>query len=510
MLPPLHSRHLRLAALLLPLLGLFSCAGSRSEIHVAPVYSRLSMAGGDTESEALGGALVTRRDGATNKLKYWALKPLVSWKRVGEARSFSWFLPPFGTRRSSPEEKVTQLLPVFRYASQTPEKGPDTWSLLTLPGIYWAKTPNGETRRAWLPFAGVLEHFFSYDRIEFVLFPLFMRTVRNGRTSYHFLWPIFSLGTEAGGTAWRAWPLVTNNRWEGRYERWSFLWPFFSHQENDLNKPDAEKQRAWMIWPLIGKSSRESSRAWTFLWPFFGYSSDDDTGFWAWDGPWPLVMFQGGDPARAKRQRVWPLYSYYEGDGLKSRYFLWPLFNVREEEYPEYSKKTRYLFPLWHGWERTREADGLKSRWRKAWPLFRSFKDEVADEEMLAFPALNPFWRLQFVDEHYTWMWELWTQERRFDQVRERAWLGLWHREKDRDEDRSSLSGLWAQREYSRRGVPVSETSLLFGLLRWRHEPGQGRTLLAPAFPGPGWPLERTPSSLPSLDQAPPAPAVDN
>ena len=500
----------RLCALLLALLSLFSCAAARSEINLAPLYSRLSTAGGDTETEALGGALVTRRDGTTGQLEYWALRPLTSWRRVDEARSFSWFLPPFGTRRSSPEETVTQMLPVFRYASQTPENGSDTWSLLTLPGIFWAKTHHGEIRRAWLPFGGVLEHFFSYDRIEFLLFPLFVRTTRNGRVSYHFLWPIFSLGTGAGGTAWRAWPLVTNNRWEGRYERWSMLWPFFSYQQNDLNKPESEHQRTWMIWPLVGQASRERARSWTFLWPFFGFSSDDDTGFWSWDGPWPLVMFQGGDPKRAKRQRVWPLYGHYEGDGLKSRYFLWPLFNVREEQYLESKKNTRYLFPFWHGWERTRNSDGLKARWRKLWPLFRSYQDEITDEELFAFPSLNPFWRLQFVDEHYTWMWELWTKERRFDQQRERAWLGLWHREKDRDEDRRSLSGLWAKRDYSRRGVPVSETSLLFGLLRWRHEPGQGRTLLAPAFPGPGWPLERVPSSLPFLDESTSVPPARN
>jgi hypothetical protein len=34
----------------------------------------------------------------------------------------------------------------------------------------------------------------------------------------------------------------------------------------------------------------------------------------------------------------------------------------------------------------------------------------------------------------------------------------------------------------------VRETSLLFGLLRWRASHKGGVELLAPAFPGPGWP----------------------
>ena len=72
----------------------------------------------------------------------------------------------------------------------------------------------------------------------------------------------------------------------------------------------------------------------------------------------------------------------------------------------------------------------------------------------------------------------------------------LWRREKDRDEDRRSLSMVWARRDYSVAGAPVRETSLLLGLVRWRSGPN-GFGFLQPAFPGPGWPLERVPSTLP-------------
>ncbi len=496
-----------LALWLASIAGLAGCATGRTEIHLAPLFTEVSVAGGDSEVEALGGAVLTRRD-PLGRMNYWALRPLVSWRRIDEARSFSWFLPPFGTRRSSHQEKVTQLLPIFRYSYQSRPEGTDTWDFFSLPGIFWAKTKSGDTRRAVFPFGGVLEHFFSYDRIDFAAFPLFLRTQRHGRTAYHFLWPFFTWANGAGGNSWRVWPLATRNRWEGRYDRWSVLWPFFQYQRNDLNKPERFHQRVLNLWPFFGRSSREGSRSTTALWPFFGYTSDDNTGFWAWDGPWPLVLFQGGDPNRAVRRRVWPFYSYYKGDGLTSRYFLWPFINVRDEVYPDGEKHTGYVFPFWHGWQRTRREDGLTSTWRKFWPIFRSYNDQVRDEELLAFPAFNPLWRLQFVDEHYTWMWELWTQERRFDQLRQRSWAGLWRREKDRDEDRRSLSGLWASRKYSLGGQQARETSLLFGLLRWRHVAGKGRQLLAPAFPGPGWPLDRVPSTLPALDETPMGPGV--
>ena len=79
---------------------------------------------------------------------------------------------------------------------------------------------------------------------------------------------------------------------------------------------------------------------------------------------------------------------------------------------------------------------------------------------------------------------------------RERSWLGIWRREKDADEDRKYFSGLWAQREYSRRGERVTETSFLFGLLRYRRSRADGLQLLPPGLPGPGWPRERIPNSI--------------
>ena len=206
-------------------------------------------------------------------------------------------------------------------------------------------------------------------------------------------------------------------------------------------------------------------------------------------------MFQQpGTSGQALRERVWPLYSRFEGDGLDSRYVLWPFYNVRQEEYPRVTKDTTYLFPFWHAWNKEDEELG-RSEWRKLFPLWRSYRAEEPEEEFQAIPALNPFYRLDFIDEHYAWMWELYAERRVEDRVRQRSWLGLWRREKDRDEDRRSLSMAWARRDYTLGGEPVSETSLLLGLLRWRSGP-DGFGFLPPAFPGPGWPLRRVPSSV--------------
>jgi hypothetical protein len=499
--PPHHDPGpLALLALMLPVwvFGSSSCAGPGQERHFAPLYSELSIAGGDHEIEALAGSFLLRRDGQTGQIKYWALRPFLSDEVVSDTRRSGQILPPLGIYRRKPEEDVFQFLPLLRFARQYPVGAPSTWSLLAMPGIYWAKTNDGRVVRAWFPFGGVVEGFLSFDRAVFAAFPLYSRTERNGRISRNFLWPIFRYTNGTGGPSWRVWPLFGVNRFEGRYERWFFLWPIFNWQRNDQLL--AHDEYSWLVWPLFGRRKQGAATSWTALWPLFGYSHNSENGFWAWDGPWPLVVFQEpGSSGQAARERVWPFYSRFDGDGLHSRYILWPFYNVRREEYARMTKDTSYFFPFWHAWDKRDRHEGT-SHWRKLFPVYRSFHAEKGDEHMVAFPALSPFWRLKFIDEHYAWMWELYNERRVEDRLRERSWLGLWRREKDRDEDRRSLSMIWARRDYSMNGEPVSETSILLGLIRWRSSAASSG-FLRPAFPGPGWPMERLPSSLPTEQQ---------
>lgn len=488
------------------------CAGADVERSLAPLVSRHSAAGGDAEIEALGGMLLLRRDVHTGARTYWAVRPLISSRIEPDGDRFVSFLPPLGFLKEDAAEDstVAQLLPIARYAKRKLDSGFTEWSLLVLPGIYWAHKEDGRVQRAFFPIIGWVERFFSVDDAKFFLFPLWLRTERYGRVTDHFLFPFFSLSRGTGGTAWRVWPLVGHNRWEGRYSRRFFLWPFFHLQHNGQNLRPSEQQHVWMFWPFFGRSVRGEARSTMVLWPFFGYTSDPETGFWAYDGPWPLVVFQGGDPERATRQRVWPFYSRFEGEGLTQTWSPWPIVNRRREVYPDGEKRAFNVLPFWRSHERTftdlpgrgmRAGGPLaadrrpldRERWRKLWPFFRTRSGPA--EGHWAFPDPNPFQELDFLDEHYAWLWELYARSRNEDTVRSRSWLGLWRREKDRDEDRRTLSVLWSARDYTRAGREVRERSWLFGLVRYRVTKGEGWSLLPPSFPGPGWPIQRVPRS---------------
>jgi len=477
----------QLLGLVAGVLLLAACASLEQEKHVAPLFTEVSSAGGGTVVDALGGAILTRRD-ASGRAFVRAVRPFWFEDTPNEKVQLTRFLVPFGNGVETPSQETWRLLPIYHYNRRVLD-GKEQRTLIALPGIYWSER-EGRILRAWFPFAGVLEVFLSFDRIEFVLWPIWIRTERHGRVTTSFLWPIFSYTKNAGGPSWCVWPLYGRNYRAGMWDRRFFLWPVFHVQHNNLDGGPDQQETKWMVWPLLGRTQRGSYRGTTVLWPFFGYSRDPETGFWAWDGPWPLVRFQRGGKGDYERSRVWPFYGYYRGDGIELHSYLWPFLGTRHEEYRDLEKDSEYLIPLWQYRRTLRRSDGRTTERRKLWPIFWLATD--GPNRSFAFPALNPLWHTPAIDRAYAWIWELFTENRTPRTRRQRSWLGLWRRELDEYEDRASLAGLWARRKYRRDGERVRETSLLFGLLRWRTGGSDSIQLLPPAMPGPGWPLVRS------------------
>lgn len=481
------------------------CAAPGSDLDLGPLGARFERAGGGRELELLGGVWISRQPGdrtaspgspapdGQDAERLWALRPLVS-RRTTEDAARTRFLAPLGSSLQTSEGTTSYLLPLYYYRSHEDQFGARQRSLITLIGILWSQSDASadDARKrellAWFPFAGRATNFLTYDEISFFLFPLYLRTLREGRTNWNVLFPIFNWASGGGGSGWHVWPLYGENVLAGRYDRRFLLWPIFHWHRNELAKPADKQQTKLAALPLVGTTSVGTYRSWTFLWPFFGWARDPERGFWALDCPWPLVRLQGGgqNPLAEERTRVWPFYSHYHAEGLDATSYVWPIYQERHEDYGEVRRDSTYLLPFWQHWERTdSSASGTLGveRFTKLWPLYQ--ESEIGGERRTAFPALSPLWRLEDLEFHYSWMWELYAREEDArGAVHERGWLGLWRRERDANEVRTALGPLWARRGDVQGGF--SEHSLLFGLLRWRHDQ-DGWSLLAPAFPGPGW-----------------------
>jgi len=484
------------------------CAISGTDKNLAPLYTRVSTADGYDEIEAGLGSILVRRKGYRGPVESWALRPLMDHTNTGPDSFERWYLYPFGLQRTTATESVGQVLPVFRYHERYEGDKTVESSFISIIGIYWATFPNGSSVRAWIPFGGRLKNSFTFDELNFFMFPLYAQSERAGRTNYHFLFPVFQYGFGRYGRDWRIWPVIGRKKMDGLHDRWFFLWPVFQYHQNNLKAPEELHETKWMIFPLFGHTKVGTFDSWTALWPFFGYSRDTKSDFWAWDGPWPLVRVQRpGDSGNATRTRFWPFYSSFDDGRARRKDYLWPLGGHSDDTYKgeqsdEYKIHRSFFIPVWQHWRR-KEFDDTSSGLSRIWPLYTHSWDH--DTHRRSFPALVLPWYFPEFQKRWTWMWELYAREENEEQGtrRERSWLGLYRREKDKDEDRRYLSVLWARRKYSLRGEPVRETSLLFGLIRWRSSPSNGFEMLPPGMPGPGWPRERVPNSLlPPLESA--------
>ncbi len=471
------------------------CATFAQDVHLAPLFSNLSMAGGGRELEAVAGAVRVRHASPEAPWRDWALRPLVMEARDERGDSLMHFLVPLGTHQVRGNEVTTQFLPLFRYQEDLDQHGHLQWKLLALPGILWSQDDSGRVVRALFPIGGRIERSFTFDRIDFVLWPLYIKTQREGRTTTHVLYPIFAWSTKEGlPPSWRFWPLYGVSRTEN-VERRFWLWPLLHTQKNRLRwEPQAQEER-FMLFPLFGHSRKGSLTSNTVLWPFFGWSSDPSTGFWSWDGPWPLVRVQRpGSSGEAERTRFWPFYSNFKGDDLDSTWYLWPFVNSRTSLHVNVVRTGENVVPIWQRWTEVDSQGSEVADWTKLWPLYQEHSDPSGAR--LALPALNPLWYTPVFDDGYAWIYELYSRDWKPGLSRERSWGGLWKREVDAFERRSYLTGLWARRRFREDGEGVSETSLLFGLLRWRSRAGHFDGFLAPAPPGPGFPMGRSSEPL--------------
>ena len=469
---------------------LASCVAPGADIHLAPLYSRTHTADSRVETEVLGGLWRHRRLAVGGELERLTVGPLYSLTPTRDGFRSN-FLVPLGFANQRGKELRMTFFPLFVWTQSPEPDGTNTWQLAGLPGLLAKHNPNSGLQVGWFPFWGRLTNFLTYDRLVFFAWPLFVYAERGEAVSYHFLWPLLGWTSGGGESSFRVMPFYSRTKLEGRFDRTSILWPVFHYHRNHLGGDGELPETVWWAWPFYGRTTRGSYRAHTWLWPFFGYASDPRSGFWGLDFPWPFIRFQRG-PDEVRRSRVWPFYSRTAADGLVATTFLWPLVHIRRERYEEATRDSVWVIPFWQSWDREDLETGTRSSWRKLFPVFQHERE--GNWRRGSFPTLDPLWRNELIDRHYSWLWKLWEWEAEDDMRRTRSWLGLYKGERSASETRRSLAGLWSNRRYRvEGGKAVSETSLLFGLVRWRVTEDEGFDMLPIAFPGPGWPAQVTP-----------------
>lgn len=461
------------------------CAAPNSELNLAPLFSRHTLPGWQ-QAEVLGGAVRYEREPGAST---WAVSPFLWRRKYDDGRIEADFLFALGRYFHDPARPVSmfRVFPFGWYRTEVRADGVEDndWSIL-----FWlvggGTSDDGEDYFWFFPFGGRGEDLLTYDEFSFVLWPLWIENKKDGRTSQHFLWPIFGRqqGTETG---WRVFPLYGTSEVPGKYRRSFVLWPFGHFAEDALDQENP--RHAWLVVLIGGHQKQGDYEAFAIAWPFIRWSRQPSKGYHSWS-IWPLVKFQEGGELEGDVQRVAPFWIHYRDPNTEFKSVLWPIFWWRRDQLTDDGEREAWYALPFYFHSASAWADGGQASETRLWPLgSKSSARDGATQIRILDPGIPTVLDPDVLSRNFGFLYEVWAQREQpapapLTEDR-RAWLGLYRSTAGSGHRRSSLAGLggrWTEPD------GTTHTSLLFGLLRWRSAPDGSGGWEAPAFPGPGWP----------------------
>ncbi len=295
------------------------------------------------------------------------LYPLVNWTERGDRQSAS----------------SLNLLQYWR----RPEAG-DAF-LQAFPFVFSRRAPDPEDSyfAVW-PLGGELKRRFWRDRIQFGLWPLWVRTERGDETRTHFPYPFLQHLDGPRSSGFAVWPLYGRFARAGDYRRTYALWPVYYDYQDKLDQPVPYAR--FGVLPFYHRETAEGLRSETFLWPFFGYTREGEPRAPYAENRylWPLLVQGRGTERHVNR---WlPVYAHETRPDYAKRWYLWPLLK-RETDTPPglVRERTSLLFFLYR--DDSRQFGGTSARLTFLWPFLGYWEDGAGRRQLQALDPLGVF-----------------------------------------------------------------------------------------------------------------------
>lgn len=411
-----------------------------------------------------------------------AIRPfLYDSTNVEKKTSTTDFLYPAASRESTPEADSFRAFGLFQKTTYHKDEPQGKEEGTTLFPFYISGTSKKYgPYRSVFPLYGDLYQRFWRDEYHFVLFPLYGRTVNNGTTTNHYLYPFFSRthGDKESGFAF--FPLYGQAEKEGVYRKHYLLWPLLSFSETGLDGENPTKKRAFFPLFAATDSPRKVSRS--YLWPLFGYEEDRVKKTVERDYLWPLVYTVRGE--RRDSVQLLPLWGRDTFEDGEKRWYLWPLYKheeLRSEMFHE--DRDRILFFLYSDRRKFWPKDGSTDRRTAFWPLFL-YKSTPHGVSSISVPApvepildkdgierdWAPLWRIYLRrwnengDSASSFLWNLFWHERRGDDLAFELFPLVSYRGEKEGSDLKLFKGLFG---LSRNGAERELSLLWLPGLKW-------------------------------------------
>lgn len=390
----MHLELTRLVLLGLAMACLGSCAWMPSEFNLSPIYRhRLDEQGNVLEMDVIWPLIhyETTADGGGDfrirpfyrcvtkpDLPGFGPQPVAAGDPQPISRSDHQFLWPLGRVRTSADETHGRLFPLYSYDGRKFIDGrfESDWYCL-FPFIWGGSdqvSPDADPENYFgiLPFyLDAPAEFLTYDRLTFVLWPLYTRTEKDGRVGHIALWPLLGMGSgpKEDDTRWhRFLPFYKFIEQVGRFVRYAVLWPFITWGTEYMDTDDP--MSSFAIWPLLSWQTSERINSWSFLWPFFrGHEIEGKKQ--QLDILWPFYrsLYDNTDGREINQWWLWPFVSRTTAKHQDSWSFLWPLVWWRKYDDPDGVQTQRWVAPFYKSVHRDWKGGG-EDDYLQIWPLF--------------------------------------------------------------------------------------------------------------------------------------------
>src|SRR5262249_28517877 len=280
---------------------LFFLAGRSShafELRLWPL-AEIERHGEETRARFLGPLIEWQRAGDE---RFFAIRPLFAVSRSAGATSRGELLYPLASWKQSADETSVRFLGLGSYLRRDSPQAerPYTRELTIFPFVFYHSAPAVGASLSLIPLYANLENFFGYERVQMLLFPLFLKLYEPLYERTWLPFPFFSRVGGRAGAGLRLWPLwghtVLGADYESRYVGWPFYiravahpgradqvttriaCPFFASIDGP---PIHSRSYAFLVTlPLYTKTvDLESDPETTgFPWPFWTVERDRKTG----------------------------------------------------------------------------------------------------------------------------------------------------------------------------------------------------------------------------------------
>jgi len=328
--------------------------------------------------------------------KVYAFRPIFYYEANYELkfRSLDILYPLAGYQEDDQQNKFQALFYLIRYKNfnDYDDLQEKTFSIFPILDISWSGKEENDYFSLF-PIYGSFKNKFMKDEIDYILFPLYLKTKKKNSQNTHFLWPIFSKTEGKYVSGFKMWPLfgymnkVDNQGLKIVKKTKFFLWPFYSYKK-DLTKGLDFEEKAFFPFYLSSSSSIHEARS--YLWPFFNVYVDKLRNQKTYNMPWPFIQYKDG--VNIKSKRFFPFYSYVKTKNVEKGFFLWPIYKYKNEILgTEYFKTESFLFFLYkQDTYYDLRKNIIKKEFSSLWPLYS--KDSNLDGyDLRIFSPLESF-----------------------------------------------------------------------------------------------------------------------